>query len=278
MSSPHEILEAAEGLERRADGLWSSRTERALSYPEGDHDHLVRVEDQSFWFEHRNRCLAQWLERFPPGGPILDVGAGNGFVTRGLIAAGFPTVALEPSRAGAQHALERGLEPVIHATLEDARFPPHSLPAAGLFDVLEHIEDRRALLAHLRQCLQPGGRLYLTVPAHRWLWSSEDVRAGHHLRYTARSLRAELTAGGFEVESCQAFFSFLVPPVLLLRVLGERLGLRRDGPEALTRDLAPPHPAVRGAVGVICRVERALLGAGFPLPLGTSLFAVARSG
>ncbi|MEN0062601.1 MAG: class I SAM-dependent methyltransferase [Myxococcota bacterium] len=273
--TPHDLVAAAQGLTQTSDGLWTSSSEVDVSYPEGDHDQLVKVEDRSFWFDHRNRCLAEWVAQHPPAGPVLDVGAGNGFVTRGLAAAGIASVALEPSEAGARNAQARGLDPVIWATLEDAQFPPHSVPAVGLFDVLEHVEDRRALLAHLHSRLQPDGRVYLTVPALRWLWSSEDVRAGHYLRYTGRTLRAELVAGGFRVEAMRRFFSFLVPPVLLARVVAERLGLRQDGPEALANDLAPPHPWVRAAVDLVGAAERRMLGLGLPLPLGTSLFAVA---
>jgi len=269
MPDRQRLLATARGLGRRPDPA------RALSYPEGEHAHLLPVEDHSFWFAHRNRCLVELLARHPPPGPLLDIGAGNGFVTRGLEQAGHPSIALEPSPAGAANARARGLDPVVCATLEEADFAPGSIPAAGLFDVLEHIEDRARLLLHLRERLTPDGRLYLTVPALGWLWSSEDVRAGHFLRYTRRSLRRELEDAGFRVESMRYFFGYLVLPVLFARVWAERLGLRRSSAEALARDLAPPHPGLRAAVDAVGAVERALLRMGAGPGLGTSLLAVA---
>jgi 2-polyprenyl-3-methyl-5-hydroxy-6-metoxy-1,4-benzoquinol methylase len=55
--------------------------------------------------------------------------------------------------------------------------------------VLEHIDDEQAFLREIRRCLAPGGRIYLSVPAGRWLWSDDDVQAGHFRRYTCASLR-----------------------------------------------------------------------------------------
>ncbi len=46
--------------------------------------------------------------------------------------------------------------------------------AIGLFDVLEHIENEAGFLKQLREVLKTGGRLYLTVPAFRWLWSIRE--------------------------------------------------------------------------------------------------------
>ena len=81
-------------------------------------------------------------------------------------------------------ARSRGLDPVVCATLEEAGLRPESLDAVGLFDVVEHIRDEVGFLRTVRQTLCHGGRLYLTVPAFRALWSSEDDLVGHHRRYT----------------------------------------------------------------------------------------------
>jgi hypothetical protein len=43
---------------------------------------------RSFWFLHRNRCIVSLVRRFAPDGRFLDIGGGNGYVARGLVAAG----------------------------------------------------------------------------------------------------------------------------------------------------------------------------------------------
>lgn len=140
----------------------------------------MQVEDESFWFRHRNDCIAALVRRNRPSGPVLDVGGGNGFVTRRLMDEGLDATLLEPGIAGATNAKwRRCLPEVVCATLEDVAFPDTCIPAIGAFDVLEHIEDDRAFIGEVYRVLILGGLYFATVPAHSWLWSAADVHAGH---------------------------------------------------------------------------------------------------
>src|SRR5262245_51727299 len=123
-------------------GIWHAGSVEAVSYPAGHNAECFRLEDDSFWFGHRNRCITTAVHRFPPDGFILDVGGGNGYVARGLIDAGYETVLLEPGAEGARNAKQkRQLPTVINATFDNAALRAGSIPNVGLFDVLEHIED-----------------------------------------------------------------------------------------------------------------------------------------
>ena len=115
-------------------------------------------------------------------GPIFDVGGRNGFVAKELLDAGLDVVLVEPGPAGAMNAKKRGGAHVICSTTHTAQFKSGSIPAIGLFDVVEHIEDNIGFLKHLSELLVPGGMLYLSVPAYQFLWSLEDVKAGHFKR------------------------------------------------------------------------------------------------
>ncbi len=267
----------ADGLVRRGDGLWEARATRAVSYPEGGHDRCFELEDGSFWFAHRNACLSAVLERFPPPGPLFDVGGGNGFVARGLQDAGFEVAVVEPGADGAAHALRRGVGTVIRAAFEDVGFRVAAVPAVGLFDVLEHMEDDGACLRDVRLRLARNGRLYLTVPAYGWLWSNEDRHAGHFRRYSRRSLERVLRESGLEPEMTTYLFSFLVLPVALLRALPSRLGLRRRSQAARTRrEHGAPGRGAGRLLGRLTAWEEGRLAAGGTLPVGASLLAVAR--
>ena len=59
----------------------------------------------------------------------------------------------------------------------------------GAFDVIEHIEDDRAVLREMHRAAVPGGGILLTVPQHPFLWSEFDRQARHVRRYTAPELR-----------------------------------------------------------------------------------------
>jgi len=138
------------------------------------------------------------------------------------------TVLVEPDPSGSRHALERGLAPVISATLDDAGFLPASLDAVGLFDVLEHIEDDRRFLTRIHSLVKPSGRLYLTVPAYTFLWSIDDSSAGHFRRYSLKDLSQRLTQAGFQVDFATYIFFLLPLPIALFRTLPSRMGWRKE--------------------------------------------------
>ena len=119
-----DVPAISDGLTQREDGIWYGAGTQQISYPSDANDLYADVEDRSFWFNHRNDCIIAAVERLPPpnGGPVLDVGGGNGFVAAALAASGFDTALLEPGVAGALNAKHRGLTSVICASLETGRF------------------------------------------------------------------------------------------------------------------------------------------------------------
>jgi SAM-dependent methyltransferase len=271
-----DLQALAPALQRADDGIWYPPRHSGLDYPDEGNAFCFQVEDHSFWFRYRNRILVEMVRRFPPRGPIFDIGGGNGFVTRGLREAGFPAVVVEPGPVGARNAAARGLTPVVCSTLEDAGFRPASLPAVGLFDVLEHLPDDRAVLESLARLVPLGGRLYLTVPAFSWLWSDDDDLAGHHRRYTRRRLRQVVEAAGFAVETDTYLFAPLPLPILALRVLPTKLGLRRPADaETLQQELKPEAGIVTAAMTRLLDVEGWWLSHVGAVPFGSSCLLVA---
>ncbi len=221
------IEDISSGLTQNAHGIYVSAKSGEVSYSETGHSDCFQVEDESFWFKHRNDCIATMIARYPYSDMLLDIGGGNGYVSQRLIAEGRDVMLIEPGQTGAHNArTRRGIESVICAMLGDANFKPHTFGAMGMFDVLEHIEDDRAFLAEIAPLLIPGGQLYLTIPCHSWLWSQADVAAGHFRRHTERSLR-ELLGEHFVIDYMSYFFRPLVLPLWLLRALPYRLGFGR---------------------------------------------------
>lgn len=267
----------APGRLRYADGVWRPTAVEAVSYPHDGNDACLAVEDTSYWFGHRNRCLLAVLNRFPPAGPFIDVGGGNGCVSAALRAAGHDAVLIEPG-PGAVNAVARGIPTIVQGRLEDVGFPPGSLAAVGAFDVIEHIEDHLGFLASIRALLKPGGLFFCTVPAHRLLWSDADEYAGHYRRYGRASLRAALGAAGLHVEYMTYFFSWLVPPIFLLRTLPHATGLRR-APRDQGAQVRVDHALPSRLGAVVTRVHDWELGRIERLrtiPCGSSLLCVAR--
>lgn len=275
---PPNLQEIAPNLELCQEGWWRSRTVSGVSYPEDGNALCFAVEDSSFWFRHRNRCIVEALKLFPPPGPLFDVGGGNGYVARAIQEQGYEVVLVEPGLAGVRNALNRGIHQVVRATLEDAGIKPDTLPAVGLFDVVEHIRDASAFLADINRLVIPGGRIYVTVPAYQWLWSGEDDLAGHARRYTIPTLRRVLEEAGYTIELATYFFGFLHLPILLRRVIPYRLGLAPKSVNGATirSDHEAGSPLAGRVLDVLTRRELSRLAAMRPLRMGGSCLAVAR--
>lgn len=270
------IGQVAHNLVREPNGIWSARSATAISYPDEGNARCLALEEHSFWFRHRNECILAAMDLYPPAGAVFDIGGGNGFVASALQSAGREVVLVEPGPAGAVNARARGLRHVICATLESAGFGPHVAPAVGLFDVLEHIADDVGFLCRLRDVLMQGGRLYITVPAYRLLWSVEDDYAGHFRRYTLRTLVSALQRSGFTIDFATYIFALLPVPILLTRSLPSRLGIRRDvSLSTEQREHDPGGGPVRALLEWTLRRELHAVHGGRPLPFGGSCLVVA---
>ena len=217
------------GLTEVEPGFFQGPAAADLHYDSARSLHWREAEDGSGWHRHRAAVVSDVVADLPPGGTLYDLGGGNGFVSRALVDAGHPAVLVEPVEEAVRTAYDRGLRPVVCSTLESAGFPEGSLPAVGMFDVLEHLDDDLGLLRQLHALLVPGGRLYLTVPKHPGLWSAHDDESGHQRRYTTASLRQVVTDAGFVVERETSLFSVLLAPMALRRLLHRRA---REGAEA----------------------------------------------
>ena len=257
-------------------GIWSSQRASQVAYPEGDHATCFALEDTSFWFRHRNRCIVAAVQAFPPSGFILDIGGGNGFVARGLIDAGFETVLLEPGARAAMNARRmRHIPDVICSTLDDAQLQDDAAPAVGMFDVIEHIEDDRGAAAQVHRILKPGGYFYLTVPAFNWLWSGADVDALHFRRYSQETMR-RLLAPAFEIVYMTALFERLVPAFFLARTMPYALGLRGRSDAQFHTEHRPGGDKGAALVERLLAHEIRRVETGRTLRWGSTLLVVAR--
>ena len=138
-------------------------------------------------------------------------------------------------------------------------------------DTLEHIADDAGALREWGRVLRPDGRLFIFVPAHRWLWSLQDEVSHHKRRYVARTLRAAVVSAGLEVERQTYVSTFLLPVIYVGR---QWLKVRRKFREYDTEnDL---HPAwSNGILRAIFQWEIPILRR-TNMPFGASLLCVAR--
>lgn len=243
---------------------------------------LFAVEDRHFWFRARNRIVAAMAAKYtgqlPAGFYVLEVGCGNGSVTRVLqdTCATGNVIGADLFFEGLVNASSRGVRMLVQADM--SRFPFRSgFSLAGMFDVLEHIPDDCGALRSIYNALSPGGRLLLSVPAHQSLWSYFDEVSCHCRRYELEGLRSKCIDAGFQIEYATEFMSFLYPLMKTQRRWKDFMRKKTGkSPEETAEGYLSINPLVNAVLDRVGRAETFLIGRGVRLPFGTSIFLVAR--
>jgi SAM-dependent methyltransferase len=93
-----------------------------------------------------------------PGEKVLDVGCAEGGLAQHLPHATY--VGLDPNFSATAPSPDVRNETIA----EHAALHPEEYDAACAFHVIEHVADPLGFSGHLRNCIKPGGRLFITVP------------------------------------------------------------------------------------------------------------------
>jgi hypothetical protein len=205
------------------------------------------------------------------GGAMLDVGAGDAWLSRWLVSRAASRIALTCWDAAYGETGEREGVSFVR------RRPRERFELVLMLDVLEHVDDDGAFLAEtVSQNLVDEGHLLLSVPAWRGLFSDHDRALEHRRRYQPAECRDLIERCGLTViRAGGAFHSLLLLRAAELaawRVLGykgqghDELAWRRG---ELSRDIAA------GLLTADARVSLVLERAGLDLP-GLSWWSLCR--
>ena len=195
-----------------------------------------------------------------PSPRLLDVGCGAGLFFDRLAQYGHVEGVEADRSAVEQSGRWRDRIHLGHLSPDGAAFD-----VILLLDVLEHVDDARALLRTAASRLSPRGRMLITVPAFQCLWSSHDVLNHHVRRYSRSGLTADLEASGLNVVDARYLFQSLVAPKLGVAMLETLMPTAPRVPRI-------PSPLVNDILQSWVRFEHAVLGW---LPFGASVLAVA---
>ena len=220
-----ELEQIAKNIEKKENGIYFSKTTSDISYPEDGNDKFMQIEQDSFWFNHRNNIIVESVKKYSHQKTFFDIGGGNGFVSKGLQDAGIKVVLVEPGYNGAVNAKKRNIKHVVCATLQDAAFKKSTLDSVGLFDVVEHIENDYRFISDVHKYMKPNSYIYITVPAYNALWSKEDDEAGHYRRYSIKQIKELLLKNDFSIVYATYIFSILPIPIFLFRTIPGKLKL-----------------------------------------------------
>jgi SAM-dependent methyltransferase len=137
------------------EGYWSSSAAKDRGYSD------YRSDAPLYLKTYRKR-LSVVRRHFPKPARVLDVGCAAGYFLAVMAEAGWQVTGVEPSDAIRAQAVERlGAERVHGGLLQDVPLEPGSFDLVTFWDVIEHVPDPVAVLAHARTLLAPGGKLLI---------------------------------------------------------------------------------------------------------------------
>jgi SAM-dependent methyltransferase len=234
------------------------------------YDRMAAHDSTHWWYRARREILTDYLKRYgdlPADARILEIGCGTGHNLPMLARFG-RVEAIEIDDAARAIASARLGKPIATAPLPElAGIERGAYDLIAVLDVVEHIEDDVAALKAMGDCLKPGGKILITVPAHQWMWSAHDTVNHHHRRYSKTTLDAAIRRAGLGHNGLRWFNSLLFPAAVAARVAGKLTG-KDDS------DDSPPAKPLNAAFETIFALERHLVGR-VPLPPGLSLITLA---
>ena len=180
--------------------------------PDFARQYYESAEREHWWFRGRARMIENLLTScldFQVG-RVVDLGAGS----VSLFPPGFDVVKVDM-------VVPEGVEShFVKASLANMPFRDASFVGAGLFDILEHLDDPEMVLGDARRIIGPGGFLVYTVPAFQSLWSRHDEMVGHVRRFRPTEVGELLARNGFEPTTSSMFYGFLLGPAIVRKFTG----------------------------------------------------------
>lgn len=239
---------------------------------------MFDMETDYWWYVGLHRLVLHFLDLEKNGNgslKVLDAGCGTGRLMKLCQAAGLDSLGLDFSREALSFSRVRGLQSLVQASISEIPFQSDLFDVVVSLDVADCLEGDEMVhsLCEMHRVLKRGGALILNLPAYNALRSQHD-RAQHILhRFNAHELRSLLSEIGLQVQVCTYRNTFLFPIAAVVRLLKRRPAL---GQEIVRSDLKPLPLSVNTALTWILSVENSLIKTGLPLPLGLSVFSVAR--
>lgn len=230
---------------------------------------MFEAEDRQWWYAGmRAISLALLRPRLRAPARILDSGCGTGANLAALGAFG-TAFGIDVAPEAIAYSRQRGAS-VVRGSVLALPFRAAAFDLVTSFDVLYHrwVEDDRAAALELGRVLRPGGLLLVRVPALKLLWGAHDAAVHSRHRYSRTELLSLLDQAGFEILRTSYANFFLFPLLVVRRTLDRVLG--RHG-----SDVAFLPAPLEALFGGLLRLEAWIVGVA-PLPIGASLFALAR--
>jgi trans-aconitate methyltransferase len=184
---------------------------------------------------------------------ILDVGAGSGFFSKGLL---HQTEAKEALCVDTGYSSEK--EEFVNGKSVQFRTGCGQTDAdlVLMMDVLEHVDDDVGLLGEYVKKVPAGTHFLITVPAFSFLWSGHDVFLDHKRRYSLAEVEGVVKKAGLSVESSSYYYGLIFPLAATTRLISRPFRQQNNHPHS---QLKQHNTVVNGILAYICSLDLLML-------------------
>jgi ubiquinone/menaquinone biosynthesis C-methylase UbiE len=249
----------------------------------GEYEAMYRVEKDHWWYLGLRDLLFGWTRRLSRQWnrndlTILDAGCGTGINFIEHEKMGCTMWGVDASWDAIAFMRKRGARNIQQALIQSLPYPDGYFDVIYSMDVIVMLREREVKQAfvEMKRCLKPEGRLLLNFATLQFLYSSHDVASQVVARHSKSTIERLLRESGFVLEK-STYRLFLLFPLLAAAKLTQKIGLKGKRAEQVKGDLEKTNALMNVLMSPVMRFENLLLRI-LNLPIGTSLFMVARTG
>jgi len=239
----------------------------------GAYEYLCKNQENHWWNIGKNDYIIRVLKHIAESGnrpKILEIGSSYGVLTK-KIRQFADCVGVDISFESITHG---GYHSGICCDSRFLPFKKKSFDIVLAVDLLEHLKDDYSCMLEIKEILVSDGVFVAFVPAFPFLWSDMDLLAGHHRRYTIKSLKSLLLkVPGLRIININYFNSFLFVPIAIIRLLQRIIKLIKK--DISTESLGAPPKIINEILKIILLFESRFAMI-YKVPIGVSLLAVVK--
>jgi SAM-dependent methyltransferase len=235
---------------------------------------MYHFESNFWWYKVLHELVDFTIRKNKKEGGIciLDAGCGTGRMME--ICQKYGTITgIDFSADAVNFAKKRGLNNVEIGDLNDYSFEKNTYDAIICLDVLYHsgIRNDLELVEKFYHSLKNDGILIINLPAFEYLKRSHDIVVHTQKRYRKKAFVKELKETGFFIISS----SYRMPHLYFIILISKLFRKERNLKEAES-DLKELPGWLNAILLNFGRLENWWLRRGFCIPMGSSLFIVAK--
>lgn len=235
---------------------------------------LYALENYHWWFKGLHELVEHYVQQLNHNNlHILDAGCGTGAMSE--ILAKYGTVdSIDFSPDAIDFCKKRGLKKVVLQDLNDWQGKDGYYDIIVSLDVLYHegIIDDAEIIRRFYSSLKEGGILIINLPAFESLRRGHDVVVKSARRYTRKQVEDILRGSGFSIHIITYRLPMLYILIISIKVL--QFFIRTSLPK---KSSTHPLPTMLNRLFLLMvRTENKMIMNNIRIPLGSSVFAIAR--